>query len=95
MVTDGGGTVVGSVRALLATTDFSSYLLQAQASGAKVVALANAGADFVNSAKQANEFGIVSGGQTLAAMLVFITDVKALGLDIAQGLTFTTGFYWD
>lgn len=90
-----GGEVLGHVRVPLSTSDFSSYVLQAQASGAQVVGLANAGADFVNSTKQANEFGIVAGGQKLAAMLVFITDVKALGLDIAQGLTFTLGYYWD
>ncbi len=90
-----GGKVVGKVRAPLNTTDFSSYLLQAQASGAKVVGLANAGADFVNAMKQAGEFGLVAAGQQLAGMLVFITDVKALGLPTAQGLTFTVGYYWD
>ncbi|WP_394116249.1 ABC transporter substrate-binding protein [Xanthobacter lutulentifluminis] len=90
-----GGKVVGNVRAPLSSTDFSSYLLQAQSSRAQVIGLANAGGDFVNSVKQASEFGVVQGGQSLAAMLVFITDVKALGLDVAQGLKFTTGFYWD
>lgn len=90
-----GGKVAGGVRAPLNTTDFSSYLLQAQASGAKVVALANAGTDFVNSVKQAGEFGLVAGGQQLAGMLVFLHDVKALGLDAAQGLTFTVSYYWD
>lgn len=90
-----GGSVVGGVRAPLNTTDFSSYLLQAQASGAKVVGLANAGGDFVNSVKQAGEFGLVAGGQQLAGMLVFLNDVKALGLDTAQGLTFTVSYYWD
>ena len=90
-----GGKVLGNVRAPLATTDFSSYLLQAQSSKAQVIGFANAGGDFVNSVKQASEFGIVDAGQSLAAMLVFITDVKALGLPVAQGLKFTTGFYWD
>jgi len=95
VVTAGGGKVLGHVRAPLGTTDFSSFLLQAQASGADVVALANAGADFVNSVKQAGEFGLVSSGQKLAGMLVFLNDVKALGLETAQGLTFTEGYYWD
>jgi branched-chain amino acid transport system substrate-binding protein len=90
-----GGTVVGEVRHPLSSTDFSSYLLQAQASGAKVIGLANAGGDTTNSIKQANEFGIVQGGQKLAALLMFLTDVHALGLDVAQGLVMTTGFYWD
>ena len=90
-----GGTVTGGVRAPLNTTDFSSFLLQAQASGAKVVGLANAGADFVNAMKQAGEFGLVASGQQLAGMLVFLNDVKALGLDTAQGLTFTVSYYWD
>lgn len=90
-----GGTVVGSVNHPLSTTDFSSFLLQAQASGAKVIGLANAGGDTTNAIKQANSFGIVQGGQQLAALLGFITDVNALGLDVAQGLTLTTGFYWD
>lgn len=95
VVLAGGGKVMGSVRVPLATTDFSSYLLQAQQSKAQVIGLANAGGDFVNSVKQAGEFGITQSGQSLAAMLVFITDVKALGLPVAQGLKFTTGFYWD
>lgn len=90
-----GGKVLGRSRAPLATTDFSSLLLQAQASKAQVIGLANAGLDFVNSVKQAAEFGITQRGQSLAAMLVFITDVKALGLNVAQGLKFTTGYYWD
>lgn len=94
-VEDAGGSVLGSVRAPLGTTDFSSFLLQAQASGAEVVGLANAGSDFVNAMKQAGEFGLVAGGQKIGGMLVFINDVKALGLPTAQGLTFTTGFYWD
>lgn len=90
-----GGKVLGNVMAPLATHDFSSYLLQAQASGAQVVGLANAGQDVVNSIKEANAFGIVQRGQELAGLLIFITDVKSLGLDTAQGLQFTTAFYWD
>ncbi|MDN5926057.1 MAG: ABC transporter substrate-binding protein [Hyphomicrobiales bacterium] len=90
-----GGTVAGSVDVPISTNDFSSYLLQAQSSGANVIALANAGNDTVNSIKQASEFGIVAGGQQIAGMLVMITDVKALGLPVAQGLQFTTAFYWD
>ena len=90
-----GGKVLGQVRHPLATSDFSSYLLQAQASGAKVIGLANAGGDFINAVKQAREFGIVQGGQTIAGMLVFLSDVKSLGLDVAQGMEFATSFYWD
>ncbi|HXU67279.1 MAG TPA: ABC transporter substrate-binding protein [Casimicrobiaceae bacterium] len=90
-----GGKVVGSVNVPINTQDFSSFLLQAQASKAKVIGLANAGGDTTNSIKQASEFGIVKGGQELAGLLVFITDVHALGLPTAQGLTFTTTFYWD
>lgn len=91
-----GGSVLGTVRAPLNTSDFSSYLLQAQASGAKVIGLANAGGDFINSVKSANEFGIAkSGKQQVAGLLVFIADIHALGLQTAQGLLFTTGFYWD
>lgn len=90
-----GGEVVGNVNAPLSTNDFSSYLLQAQASGADVIGLANAGQDTVNAIKQANQFRIVQGGQKLAGMLVFITDVHSMGLDIAQGLQFTTAFVWN
>jgi branched-chain amino acid transport system substrate-binding protein len=90
-----GGKVLGSVRHPLNTADFSSYLLQAKASGAKVVALANGGGDMINATKQANEFGLPQGGQTLVSLLVFITDVHSLGLEAAQGLTFVTAFYWD
>jgi branched-chain amino acid transport system substrate-binding protein len=90
-----GGTVVGSSDVPLATTDFSSYLLQAQSSGAKVIGLANAGQDTVNAIQQAHEFGIVDGGQQLAGMLVLISDVKSLGTNVAKGLNFTTGWYWD
>lgn len=90
-----GGKVLGGVRVPLSSMDYSSYLLQAQSSEAQVIGLANAGGDFVNSVKQAGEFGITQGGQSLAAMLVFINDIKALGLPTAQGLTFTDGYYWD
>ncbi|HXV25387.1 MAG TPA: ABC transporter substrate-binding protein [Alphaproteobacteria bacterium] len=90
-----GGKVLGSVRHPLQNADFSSFLLQAQASGAKVIGLANAGGDTTNSIKQAAEFGIVQAGQSLAGLLVFITDVHALGLQTAQGLTLTESFYWD
>ena len=90
-----GGEVKGEVQAPLGTTDFSSYLIQAQSSGAQVIALANAGADTINAIKQANEFGIVAQGQKMAGMLVFLTDVKSLGLNIAKGLQFTTSYYWD
>jgi len=95
VVKEEGGKVVGGVQAPLGTTDFSSYLLQAKSSGADVIGLANAGGDFTNAVKQANEFGIVQGGQKLAGMLVFLTDVKSLGLDVAQGLNFTVAWYWD
>ena len=90
-----GGKVLGDVKAPLNTQDFSSFLLQAQASKAKVIGLANAGGDTTNSIKQAAEFGIVKGGQQLAGLLVFLTDVHAMGLQTAQGLTLTTTFYWD
>jgi branched-chain amino acid transport system substrate-binding protein len=90
-----GGKVVGEVKHPLNTADFSSFLLQAQASKAKIVGLANAGGDTTNSIKQAAEFGIVKGGQKLAALLLFITDVKAIGLETAQGLNFSSTFYWD
>ncbi len=94
-VTANGGKVAGSVKHPLNTSDFSSFLLQAQSSKAKVIGLANAGGDTSNSIKQAAEFGIVAGGQKLAALLLFINDVHALGLKTAQGLTFTESFYWD
>ncbi len=90
-----GGKVLGKVRAPLNTQDFSSFLLQAQASKAKIIGLANAGGDTTNSIKQAAEFGIVKGGQNLAGLLVFLTDVHALGLPTAQGLIVTNTFYWD
>jgi branched-chain amino acid transport system substrate-binding protein len=95
VVTQTGGKVLGAVRHPLNTSDFSSFLLQAQSSKAKVIGLANAGGDTTNSIKQAAEFGIVAGGQKLAALLLFINDVHALGLKTAQGLTFTESFYWD
>jgi branched-chain amino acid transport system substrate-binding protein len=90
-----GGKVLGAVRAPLNTQDFSSFLLQAQASRAKVVGLANAGGDTINSIKQAAEFGLVSGGQRLAGLLVFLTDIHSLGLKTTQGLTITSAWYWD
>jgi branched-chain amino acid transport system substrate-binding protein len=95
VVTANGGKVIGEVAHPLNTSDFSSFLLQAQASKAKIIGLANAGGDTTNSIKQAAEFGIVSGGQKLAGLLLFITDVNALGLNVTQGLNFTTTFYWD
>jgi branched-chain amino acid transport system substrate-binding protein len=95
VVTANGGKVLGGVAHPLNTADFSSFLLQAQASKAKVIGLANAGGDTDNSIKQAAEFGIVSGGQKLAALLLFVNDVHSLGLKTAQGLTFTESFYWD
>ncbi|KGT76587.1 ABC transporter permease [Bradyrhizobium japonicum] len=95
VVTANGGKVVGGVKHPLNTPDFSSFLLQAQASKAKIIGLANAGGDTTNSIKQAAEFGIVKGGQKLAALLLFLTDVKAIGLETAQGLNFTETFYWD
>lgn len=90
-----GGKVIGSVRTPFPGQDFSSFLLQAQSSGAKVIGLANAGGDTVNSIKQASEFGITQGGQSLAGLLMFINDVHALGIDVAQGLVMTESFYWD
>src|ERR1700759_885823 len=90
-----GGKVIGGVKHPLGTSDFSSFLLQAQASKAKVVGLANAGADTTTSIKQAAEFGLTSSGQKLAALLLFITEVHSLGLNTAQGLNFTETFYWD
>lgn len=90
-----GGKVLGSVRAPLNSPDFSSYLLQAQTSKAKVIGLANAGTDTQNSVRQASEFGIIQAGQKMATLLVFLTDIKGMGLSVAQGLMFTDGFYWD
>jgi branched-chain amino acid transport system substrate-binding protein len=90
-----GGRVVGGARHPLGTSDFSSFLLQAQASRARIIGLASAGTDTVNAIKQAREFGIESGGQRLAALHAFVTDVNSLGLATAKGLIITTGFYWD
>src|SRR3974390_75657 len=95
VVLKNGGKVLGKVRHPLNTNDFSSFLLQAQSSKAKVIGLANAGGDTINSIKQAAEFGIVKGGQSLAGLLVFASDVNALGLATAQGLTLTETWYWD
>ena len=94
VVKAGGGTVVGDVRVPLGTSDFASYLLQAQGSGAQVLGLANAGTDFSNSLKAAAEFGLTKSMKP-AALLVFLTDIHAVGLDIAQGLILTDGWYWD
>src|SRR5712671_5827068 len=95
VVLKNGGKVLGRVRHPFPGQDFSSFLLQAQASKAKIIGLANAGADTTNSIKQAAEFGIVKGGQSLAGLLVFLTDIKSLGLPTAQGLIITNTFYWD
>ena len=94
-VAKAGGKVVGSVKHPLNSSDFSSFLLRAQASKAKVIALANAGSDTINAIKQAAEFGITQGGQSLAGLLIFSSDIKALGLQAAQGLVLTEAFYWD
>ena len=90
-----GGKVLGSARAPLNTADFSSYLLQAQSSKAKIIGLANGGADTINAIKQAAEFGIVAGGQNLAGIVMFISDIHSLGLKMAQGLIITEAYYWD
>ncbi|MBY4598801.1 ABC transporter substrate-binding protein [Ottowia caeni] len=90
-----GGKILGGVKVPLATQDFSSFLLQAQSSKAKIIGLANAGGDTINSIKQAAEFGIVKGGQKLAGLLVFLPDVHGLGLNVAQGLNVTEAWYWD
>ena len=95
VVLKSGGKVLGKVRHPFPGSDFSSFLLQAQTSKAKIIGLANAGGDTINSIKQAAEFGIVKAGQNLAGLLVFLTDIKALGLQTAQGLIFTETFYWD
>jgi branched-chain amino acid transport system substrate-binding protein len=90
-----GGKVLGTIKHPLSASDFSSFLVQAQSSKAKVIGLANAGRDTQNAVRQAAEFGIAKGGQKLATLLVFDTDIKGLGLNVAQGMLFTTGFYWD
>ena len=95
VVEDNGGKVLGKVRVPLNSPDFSSFLLQAQSSKAKIIGLANAGGDTINSIKQAGEFGIVEGGQKLAGLLVFISDIHSLGLQTAHGLQLTEAFYWD
>ncbi|MBR0840392.1 ABC transporter substrate-binding protein [Bradyrhizobium liaoningense] len=95
IVKKNGGKVLGSVRAPVNTSDFSSFLLQAQSSKAQVIGLANAGADAINSIKAASEFGITAGGQKLAGLLVLITDIHSVGLSVAQGLLFTEAYYWD
>ncbi|MDQ0473204.1 ABC transporter substrate-binding protein [Labrys wisconsinensis] len=95
IVTAAGGKVLGSVKTPFPASDFSSFLLQAQSSGAKVIGLANAGGDTINAIKQASEFGITQAGQSLAGLLIFISDVHALGLQAAQGLVLTEAFYWD
>ena len=95
VVKGSGGKVLGSVKVPLATQDFSSFLLQAQSSKAKIIGLANAGGDTINSIKQAAEFGITKGGQKLAGLLVFLPDIHGLGLNAAQGLQVTETFYWD
>ena len=94
-VTKNGGKVIGSVRAPLNTADFSSYLLQAQSSQAKVIGLANSGADTINAIKQGGEFGVGKSGRKLVALLAYITDVNSMGLEAAQGLLLTEAFYWD
>src|SRR5208283_1016768 len=94
VVKAGGGTVAGDVRVPLGTTDFASYLLQAQGSGAQVLGLANAGTDFSNSLKAAAEFGLTKSMKP-AALLAFLTDINAIGLDAAQGLYLTAAWYWD
>ncbi|TCT03957.1 ABC transporter substrate-binding protein [Aquabacter spiritensis] len=90
-----GGKVVGTVRVPLNTSDFSSFLLQAQGSKAKIIGLANAGGDTINSIKQASEYGITSSGQKLAGLLIFLTDINSIGLKTAQGLNLTSAWYWD
>jgi branched-chain amino acid transport system substrate-binding protein len=95
IVAANGGKVLGSVRVPLNSSDFSSFLLQAQSSKAKIIGLANAGLDTTNSIKQAAEFGLVKGGQKLAGLLMTLAEVHGLGLEAAQGLIFTEGFYWD
>src|ERR1700733_10432960 len=90
-----GGKVLGSARHPLGTSDFASLLLQAQNSKAKIIGLANAGGDTINAIKQADEFGIKEGGQTMVAFLLFVNDVHGMGLKVAQGLLLTEAFYWD
>ncbi|WP_424631536.1 ABC transporter substrate-binding protein [Bradyrhizobium sp. SYSU BS000235] len=95
VVTKMGGKVLGTVKHPLNTSDFSSFLLQAQSSKAKVIGLANAGGDTINAIKQAAEFGLMKGGQKVSPLLAFITDIDSIGLETAQGLVLAEGFYWD
>ncbi|MEB0165406.1 ABC transporter substrate-binding protein, partial [Glaciimonas sp. CA11.2] len=95
VVNEMGGRVLGSIKHPLNASDFSSFLLQAQASKAKIIGFANAGRDTQNAVRGAVEFGLTKGGQKLATLLIFDTDLKGMGLPLAQGLLFTTGFYWD
>lgn len=95
VVEENGGEIIGGVRHPFPTSDFSSYILQAQGSGAKIVGLANAGSDTVNAIKTASQFGLVQSGQQLAGLLIFLNDVHAMGLEATQGLLLTTGWYWD
>jgi branched-chain amino acid transport system substrate-binding protein len=95
VVMKSGGKVLGSVRHPLNTSDFSSFLLQAQASKAKVIGLANAGGDTINAIKQSAEFGIMKGGQKISPLLAFVTDIDSVGLETAQGLLLAEAFYWD
>ena len=94
-VAESGGKIIGKANHPFQTSDFSSYILQAQASGAKVIGLASAGSDLVNAISTANQFGLAQSGQTLASLMVFITDIKAIGLPTAQGTQFVSGWYWD
>lgn len=95
LITEGGGRFIGSVRNPLGSTDMSSFLLQAQASKAKVIGIANVGQDFTNAVIGASQFGITAGGQKLASLIVYDSDIRSLGLDVAQGLLLTTAYYWD
>lgn len=95
VVEENGGEIVGGVRHPFPTSDFSSYILQAQGSGAKIVGLANAGADTVNAINTASQFGLIQSGQQLAGLLIFLSDVHAMGLEATQGLLLTTGWYWN
>ena len=94
-VQENGGQILGKARHPFPTSDFSSYVLQAQASGAQIIGLASAGSDLVNAISTARQFGLVDAGQTLASLMVFITDIKAIGLETAQGTQFVSGWYWD
>jgi branched-chain amino acid transport system substrate-binding protein len=95
VITEKGGRVVGTAWHALGTSDFASYLLQAQGSGAQVVAIVSGGSDFINALKQSNEFGLAAGGQKIVSMQTFISDIHSIGLSVAQNLTLTAAFYWD